>query len=143
MRYLLIIWVWLGAAVASAAPLPDLASVSERIVSADQATAMAEIRQLLGIWDNADSSQEIELGEVLAKAWQRAPAEVGVWFDQHPPALQHWLQIQDYLWLSLEALYGPEVVGPQVRAQLKALAGSPSAAAKAYLETLRGLFPAA
>ncbi|MCY0965405.1 hypothetical protein [Parathalassolituus penaei] len=112
----------------------------ERLQSADAAVVAAAVTEVLTAWAGSDATNEIEIGEQLLMAWSTSTGTVAHWFDQQPVALEHWLAVQDYLFLSMMALNGEDAVKQQRDALVLLLqkAGS-SPAAAVYSQRLQAL----
>lgn len=111
----------------------------ERLQSADAAVVSAAVTEVLSAWAGSDATNEIEIGEQLLMAWSKSPGVVASWFDQQPAAFDHWLAVQDYLFLSLLALNGEAAVQQQRDALVLLLQKETSAAAAAFSKRLQGL----
>lgn len=99
----------------------------------------AEVTAVLAAWETAAGAAEIEVGEQVLLAWQQDPATVAAWFDQHGAALQHWLAVQDYLFLSLASLSSDDAIRQQRDVLVQQLQGATSPAAIEFAGVLKAL----
>ncbi|WP_221794010.1 hypothetical protein [Oceanobacter mangrovi] len=88
----------------------DIAAARQQLQSTNTTEIQQGVRQALQLWQQNDGATEIEVGELILLAWTHNPVEVAHWFDQHADGWDHWVTVQDYLFLSLMALEGPSIV---------------------------------